>query len=221
MVSPDRSIGGTHSRGTFGLAILHPDRLHRGARGCLLASAAIGGALARPGGGRGDADADADAVSGSPDGRPADAEAGEDQEAQARPTPVTWSDAYRSKVCAAIGFVVRREDARRCRRGQTGPAELPASERAEAYQIVALALQASNDIPTAKSWPAGEVLVGLLADSANSIGHGASQLIDGMASLDVNVMQAAGAEMDTGNGQLDQAKAALQELSLTYGPAGC
>ena len=63
--------------------------------------------------------------------------------------------------------------------------------------------------------------MGLLTDSANSIGHGASQLIDGMASLDVNVMHAAGAEMDTGNGQLDQARAALQELSLTYGPAGC
>jgi hypothetical protein len=61
----------------------------------------------------------------------------------------------------------------------------------------------------------------LLTDAANSIGHGASTLIDGMASLDVNVIHAAGAEMDTGNGQLDQAKAALQELSLTYGPAGC
>ena len=93
--------------------------------------------------------------------------------------------------------------------------------RAEAYQIVALALQATDQIPTVKAWPQGEQLVGLLTDSANSIGHGASALLDGMASLDVNVMHAAGAEMDTGNAQLDQAKAALQELSLTYGPAGC
>ena len=63
--------------------------------------------------------------------------------------------------------------------------------------------------------------MGLLTDSANPTAHGASALIDGMASLDVNVMHAAGAEMDTGNGQLDQARAALQDLSLTYGPAGC
>lgn len=136
------------------------------------------------------------------------------------PTPVTWSEAYRSHVCSAIGSLSDAKTHLDAVAAKLAQQNYPQA-RAEAYQIVALALQATNEIPTVKAWPAGEVLVGLLTDSANSIGHGASQLIDGMASLDVNVMHAAGAEMDTGNGQLDQAKAALQELSLTYGPAGC
>ena len=135
-------------------------------------------------------------------------------------TPVTWSDGYRTHVCSAIASLADAKTHLDAAAAQVTRQNYPGA-RAEAYQIVALALQATDQIPTAKAWPQGEQLVGLLTDSANSIGHGASQLIDGMASLDVNVMHAAGAEMDTGNGQLDQARAALQDLSLTYGPAGC
>ena len=220
MVSPDRSVGGTHSRGTFGLAILHPDRLHRGARGCLLPSAAIGGALARPVVALVTATPTATPTEDPPTVAPPTKKPAKTKKPKPTPTPVTWSEAYRSKVCGAIGSLSDAKTHLDAAAAKLSQQNYPQA-RAEAYQIVALALQASNDIPTVKSWPAGEVLVGRLTDSANSIGHGASQLIDGMASLDVNVMQAAGAEMDTGNGQLDQAKAALQELSLTYGPAGC
>ena len=133
---------------------------------------------------------------------------------------MTWSDAYRTHVCSAIASLSDAKTHLDAAAAQLTRQNYPGA-RAEAYQIVALALQATDQIPTVKAWPQGEALVGLLTDSANSIGHGASTLIDGMASLDVNVMHAAGAEMDTGNGQLDQARAALQELSLTYGPAGC
>jgi hypothetical protein len=136
------------------------------------------------------------------------------------PTPVTWSDAYRTQVCAAIAALADAKPHLEAVAARLSQQNYPQA-RAEAFQIVALALQATDQIPTVKAWPQGEQLVALLTDSANSIGHGASTLIDGMASLDVNVMHAAGAEMDTGNGQLDQARAALQVLSATYGPAGC
>lgn len=136
------------------------------------------------------------------------------------PTPLAWSDAYRAKVCGAIGSLTDARPHLDAAASLLTQQSYPQA-RAEAYQIVALALQASDQIPSVKAWPQGEVLVGLLTDSANSIGHGASSLIDGMASLDVNVMHAAGAELDAGNQQLDQAKAALAELTTTYGPAGC
>jgi hypothetical protein len=134
-------------------------------------------------------------------------------------TPVTWSEAYRRIVCSAIArWPTRRRTSTRRPRNSPGR-----TTRGQGGGVPdrALALQATDQIPTVKAWPQGEVPVGLLTDSANPTAHGASALIDGMASLDVNVMHAAGAEMDTGNGQLDQARAALQDLSLTYGPAGC
>ena len=218
---PDRSIGGTHSRGTFGLAILHPDRLHRGARLRLLACAAVGDALARPGGGRGDGDADRDADRGSPDRRPADEEAGEDQEAQAHPDardvvrrPIGRTSVRRShrwptrrrtstpRPRSSPGRTTRGPGRRRTRSSRWRSRPRTRSRRSRHGRRARSSWACSPTRPTASA-------------------TARATLIDGMASLDVNVMHAAGAEMDTGNGQLDQARAALQELSLTYGPAGC
>ncbi len=136
------------------------------------------------------------------------------------PTPETWTEAYRSHVCSAVGSLTDAQPHLDAAAARLSQQNYPGA-RAEAYQIVALALQATDQISAAKAWPPGDEVMALLTASANSIGHGASTLIDGMASLDAIVMHAGGAEMDAGNEQLAQAKAAVEGLAATYGPAGC
>ena len=152
---PDRSIGGTHSRGTFGLAIPHPDRLHRGARA---PAARLCSRRRRPRAPRSwpwsrrrrpPTPTEDPPTAAPPTKKPA-----KTKKPKPTPTPVTWSDAYRTHVCSAIASLSDAKTHLDAAAAQLTRQNYPGA-RAEAYQIVALALQATDQIPTVKAWPPG------------------------------------------------------------------
>jgi hypothetical protein len=136
------------------------------------------------------------------------------------PTPEVWSAAYRNRVCAAVRHL---EDTATHR--DTAAALIAANDfphaRAEAYEIVALSVQAKDETEAAPKWPPGDDLLVQLTGSAHRLGQGATQVIEGMANVDAGVISAGQAEMTIGVNLLEQAKAKIAELALTYGPASC
>ena len=136
------------------------------------------------------------------------------------PTPEVWSPAYRSHVCAAIGYLTDTKA-----HADGAAARLAANQapqaRTEAFEVIALAVKASDAVGATKAWPPGDDLKGLLDTSARTLGDGATHFLAGLTALDFDVMHAAQAEMNTGGDQLAQAHVVLAGLSATYGPAGC
>ena len=136
------------------------------------------------------------------------------------PTPETWSPAYRSHVCNAIGYLADSKAHVDAVAARFGVGDGPGS-RTEAFTVVQLAGQASGEIGAAKAWPPGDNLKALLSASASGIGQGAGRWLDGFTSLDHDVMGTGMAAMQTGADQLAQARIELAALATTYGPAGC
>ena len=136
------------------------------------------------------------------------------------PTPDVWKAAYTDRVCAAVAYLSETKGHLDTANGFIGAQNYPKA-RSEVFEIVSLAVKASDEVAAAPAWTPGEELIGWLSASASSLGNGGSRLIDGMASLDVEIMQAGSAEMTTGGVQLANAEAAIDGLSAIYGPAGC
>ena len=136
------------------------------------------------------------------------------------PTPEVWKPAYTAHVCAAVGYLSDTKAHLDAANGLIGAQNYPKA-RSEVFEIVSLAVKASDEVAAAPAWAPGEELIGWLNASATSLGKGASQLIDGMAALDVEIMEAGSAAMTTGGVQLANATSAIDTLSATYGPAGC
>jgi hypothetical protein len=136
------------------------------------------------------------------------------------PTPETWKPVYTARVCAAVGYLSDTKEHIDTANGLIDAKNYPRA-RSEVFEIVSLAVKATDEIAAAPAWAPGDELISWLNASASSLGKGAGRLIDGMAALDVAMMQAGSAEMDTGGVQLTQARAAIDGLSTTYGPAGC
>lgn len=136
------------------------------------------------------------------------------------PTPEVWKPAYTAHVCAAVGYLSDTKAHLDTANGLIGAQNYPKA-RSEVFEIVSLAVKASDEVAAAPAWAPGEALIGWLNASATSLGKGASQLIDGMAALDVEIMEAGHAAMTTGGVQLANATSAIDTLSATYGPAGC
>ena len=136
------------------------------------------------------------------------------------PTPVTWQPAYTARVCAAVGYLSDTKPHLDTANALIGAQNYPRA-RSEVFEIVSLAVKATDEIAAAPEWGPGAELISWLNASASSLGKGGGRLIDGMAALDTAVMQAGTAEMNTGGVQLAQARAAIDGLSATYGPAGC
>lgn len=136
------------------------------------------------------------------------------------PTPETWTPAYRAHVCAAIGYLADSKAHVDAVAARFGAGDGPGS-RNEAFNVVSLAGQASNEIGAAKAWAPGDDLKVLISESASSIGQGAGRWLDGFTSLDRGVMGTGMTAMQVGADQLAQARVALATLATTYGPAGC
>jgi hypothetical protein len=136
------------------------------------------------------------------------------------PTPEVWSEGYRSHVCAAIGYLSDTKAHVDGAATQLAGSHAPQA-RAEAFEVIALTVKASDSIGAAKAWPPGDELEGKIGDSIKTLGNGATHFLAGLAALDFDVMHAASAEMDGGGEQLGQAEVILAGLSATYGPAGC
>jgi hypothetical protein len=136
------------------------------------------------------------------------------------PTPETWKPAYTAHVCAAVAYLSDTKAHLDIANGLIGAQNYPRA-RSEVFEIVSLAVKAADEVSAAPAWAPGEELISWLKSSASSLGKGASRLIDGMAALDAEVMQAGSAEMATGGVQLANAEAAIDGLSAIYGPAGC
>ena len=136
------------------------------------------------------------------------------------PTPEIWKPAYTAHVCAAVGYLSDTKAHLDAANGLIGAQNYPKA-RSEVFEIVSLAVKASDEVAAAPAWAPGDEMIGWLKASSSSLGKGASQLIDGMAALDVEVMDAGSAAMTTGGVQLGNAQAAIAGLSATYGPAGC
>ncbi len=136
------------------------------------------------------------------------------------PTPATWTSAYRSHVCNAIGYLADSKAHVDGVAARFGAGDGPGA-RQEAFTVVSLAGQAIGEIGAAKAWSPGDDLTAMIGTSANSIGQGASRFLDGLTSVDRGVMGDGMAAMNSGADQLAQARVALAVLATTYGPAGC
>lgn len=136
------------------------------------------------------------------------------------PTPETWTPAYLSHVCNAIGYLADSKAHVDAVAARFGAGDGPGS-RQEAFNVVQLAGQASGEIGATKAWSPGDDLKALISASATGIGQGAGQWLDGFTSLNRGVMDGGMAAMQAGAAQLAQARVELAALATTYGPAGC
>lgn len=136
------------------------------------------------------------------------------------PTPETWTPAYLSRVCAALGYLEGSKAHVDAVAGRFGAGDGPGA-RNEAFTVVSLAGQAAGEINATKAWSPGDALKAEVLTSASSIGQGAGRWLDGFTSLDQGVMGAGMTAMQTGADQLAQARVELARLATIYGPAGC
>ena len=136
------------------------------------------------------------------------------------PTPEVWTPAYRSHVCAAIGYLAATKAHVDGVAARFGAGDGPGAKQ-EAFAVLSLAGQASGEIGAAAKWAPGDDLKALLSASAGTLGQGAGRWLDGFTSLDTGVMGAGTAAMNAGADQLAQARDAMDGLALTYGPSGC
>jgi hypothetical protein len=86
---------------------------------------------------------------------------------------------------------------------------------------VSLSLQATAAIAALPAWAPGSELESSLDSSANDLGSGASQFIDGLATLDQTTMTAGANRMNSGGSELTAAQGELDALSSVYSDAGC
>ena len=136
------------------------------------------------------------------------------------PTPEVWTEAYRSHVCAALGYLSDTKAHVDGAATELAAGHAPQA-RAEAFEVIALTVKASDSVGATKAWPPGDELKGKLEDVIKTLGDGATHFQAGLTALDYDVMHAASAEMGTGGDQMAQAQVVLAGLSATYGPAGC
>ena len=100
---------------------------------------------------------------------------------------MVWTPAYRAHVCAAIGDLADTKSHVDAVAARFAAADAPGA-RKEAFNVVSLAGQASGESARPRRGPRGTTSRRCIKTSADSLGQGASRWLDGLTSLDADVM---------------------------------